>query len=437
MPGPVMSDFADEIAELVQTARVHSASREFERSLPIRKRLVALAPEDWGNVLDLVQDLRGAGELVEADEVHRRAVLRFPEEFWIVYHWALAAWNHQDYPLAEQRSLPLLALLQQLPSHKRNDVEGHASWLLGSLAMKRHAYQEAVLYSERACHLAPQDADLAGLLRRARHYGRLAVSFGFPPLLSAALRVAADYSVLVINLDRDTERFRRLCHRFRDSPVELVRVPGVYGSYLPRSALQDLCRASGGSPAGSAGCLLTHVKAWETIVARGPDLALILEDDAMPMVHLPHRFATLGIPPDFDLCFVNRKMEPQFDADAASGVDTTAIFDPIEASLTFHPAFNSPGTDGYFMSASGARKMLAFIERDGFGVDADWRLIQYSVATGAGERLPPESMASAMLRQMDSLPEERLRAFTLFPCLIDVDTSYINSRVTENLKARA
>lgn len=431
-----MADLPTDIKKLFLLAKSRSASFEFEYSIQAWKRLIEMEPENWGHVLDLVHDLRKCGHDAEADEIHHRAAIRFPNEFWIIYHWALAAWNKRDFAAAEQRSNQMSALISKVTAQQRREFGHHAYWLLGSLAMSGQRFREASDYFELACDLAPTDPLLRDLLIRAKHYDRFAASFGRAPLPTVALHAAADYKVLVINLDRDEERFRRLCDRFNNSPVQLNRVPGVYGSYLPRSARQALCSSLAAPAAGSIGCLLSHVKAWEMVLARKFDVCLILEDDAMPMINLPHRFASIGIPPDFDLCFVNRKMEPEIESTAAEALTTPAIFEAAQCLATFHTNYNSPGTDGYFISEAGARKMLSNIEKNGFDGDVDWLLVGYSLPPGAKDRWPPHSEAFARLSRTENLCFAQLRAFALFPCLVDADTSYINTRVTENQRAQ-
>ena len=53
-----------------------------------------------------------------------------------------------------------------------------------------------------------------------------------------------------------------------------------------------------------------------------------------------------------------------------------------EAFATFPPEDNAPGADGYLLSAAGARKLLAWVEQDGFAHDVDWRLLTYGLQRG-------------------------------------------------------
>jgi tetratricopeptide (TPR) repeat protein len=403
-------DLSAEVAEREITARALSPAGDFAASVPIWEHLTTIAVDRWDLALGLAMDLRKRHDFAEAEEVFRRAAARFPLAYWIMFQWALAAYMDDDLDRAEQRAWRILG-------HSPDEQAGPLI-LLGDIAMRRRSFAEALHFFERAARINPSDAGLVGRQARAGHYARIAVSFGITPLHSHGLHDAADYGVLVISLDHRTEQFTRFRQAFRDCPISPVRVPGVRGSYLPDAARRTLCRSPGAPPKGTLGCFLAHVAAWETVVARNLDVCLILEDDAAPVMDLPPRYASLGIPADFDLCFVNDRMEPDLDAEVVAGLDGCTLFDPVDALATRRPDHSAPGGDGYFLSAAGARKLLAFVERDGFNGDVDWRLVAYAAPKGAAERLPPDSVAASVLHRTDSLPEPRLRAFTLFPSLV-------------------
>lgn len=311
-------------------------------------------------------------------------------------------------------------------------LDKHACWLLGEIAMQKKAFGEAIAYAKRRCELDPQDIHANAALRKAKIYDRLSQSFGTPSQASEPDARSADYSAMVINLDRDAARFEKLRSRFSQSPVSLVRIPGVYGSYLPKVALQTLCRTAGSPGAGSAGCLLSHVKAWELMIAKNLDVCLILEDDAFPLVNLPHRFASLGIPKNFDICFVNARMAPVLPTSEEVLTAHPTVFRVIEALSSFPPQFNAPGADGYFISLSGAKKLIDFFQRDGFDGDVDWRLVKYSVAYSELNQLSPTSTTHKIIEQMKGYPPERLEAWSMYPALTAQDSSAISTRAYQN-----
>lgn len=423
-----MSDLAAEISEREQTGRALSAAGDFAASVPVWEHLTTIAADRWEFALGLAMDLRSRGDCAEADEVYRRAAARFPNAYWILIQWALAAYADKDLDRAEQRAWRLLG--------RCPDAEKDPLILLGDIAMLRRAHDEAAQFFERAARIGQADARLAARSSRAGHYARIAASFEAMPLQSRTLHGAADYGVLVISLDHCAGPFERLCKEFRDSPVAPVRVPGVRGSYLPDAAVRALGVRSEAPPKGTLGCFLAHVAAWEAMVARGLDVCLILEDDAVPVIDLPCRFASLAIPGDFDICFVNDRLQPQPDAEAIEQMDRCTVFDPIEALATKPLDHCAPGGDGYFLSAAGARKLLALVELDGFGGDVDWRLVGYAATKRSAERLPPNSVAAAVLRHVDCPVEPRLRAFSLFPCLVRT-APHRSTRMEENQRPTA
>jgi GR25 family glycosyltransferase involved in LPS biosynthesis len=425
-----LSDDSNDIKALERAAKVYSVAGDYGKSVQIFEKLVETEPNNWTYIYDLIVNLHNLGNDTDADELHSRAIVCFPNEFWIVYSWILYAWVKRNYSDADQRSMPVLSLLTRLPSKLSDDQKRIAFGLLGSLSMKRHAFLEAVSYFRHAYSLAPQDPTLAKLVAHANLCVR---AYGPDKLTSSVGRVRprrADYNVLVINLDRDTERFQNLCIRFRNSPIDLERLPGVYGSYLPRVALAAM-RIS--SLAGTAGCMLSHVKAWETVVTRGLEVCLVIEDDALPLINLPDCFKSLGVPSDFDICFINERMEPILDVETVDNLPGVTFYAPIQTFITRPPDYNGPGADGYFISAKGARRLLSFIERDGLNGDVDWRLVQYSVPYENLDSLVGGSTAHAIIAQMENVPRERLKAYTIFPSLISHESNS-SSRHIENYK---
>ncbi len=290
--------------------------------------------------------------------------------------------------------------------------------LLGEIAFARRDFSEAERFFQRASRIDVNNPYLTTRFKAATRFARAASTIQSHKAMDKTADPTADYAVLAISLDSRADRFRTLCERFADSPVTIERAPGVYGSYLPDIALQQLCRGPATTKRGTAGCFLAHVAAWEMTLRRGFDRCLILEDDAKPILDLPSRFDLLGIPADFDFCFVNYRMQSLREDDATLEGHGFSCHDPIEALGTWPAQHNAPGGDGYFVSAKGARKLLQLVERDGFGGDVDWRLVGYSAAKGAASRMPAGSTAAAVLQHFENMPEPRLRAYSLYPALI-------------------
>jgi glycosyl transferase family 25 len=413
----------EEADALRDSAKFFSKALDFTQSIPIWKSLSSDFPHVWTYAVDLAQDLRLAGRVEESDNVYRRAAMRFPDEFWVSYQWAAVSLKAREFSLAEQRSAPLHRLIRGFTNPNQTKLKAHAYWLWGNLAMARFSFAEAIANFSEARDILPDDAKLSTLLERAKLYARTADGFEPPVLSSVERRRSADYGAFVINLDRDIERFQKMEARFRDCPISLVRIAGIPGSYLPQAVLAKIMGGEKMPSAGTLGCLLTHVKAWETMLAKGLDVCLFLEDDAMPAITLPRNFSSLGIQADFDLCFVNNRMEVDLPCDDIAALPGPAAFKPIIALKSRLASFNAPGGDGYFLSAAGAKKLLRSFQKDGFSGDIDWRLIGYSVPKGAETALQPGSTAHRVLRQLHRFEGEPLNAFSLYPCLVNHDFS--------------
>jgi hypothetical protein len=143
---------------------------------------------------------------------------------------------------------------------------------------------------------------------------------------------------------------------------------------------------------------------------------LFVEDDVIPLLNLPSSLGALGLPAGFDLLFVNDRIAPRLDPAAAAGFTVHTL---QAAMAAFHPEDNAPGGDGYILSRDGARKLLGWVEEDGFSDDVDWRLIAYGLTPEDVAGLPPGHAGAWLerVRQVVRRPE-RLAAYVLHPPLI-------------------
>lgn len=184
-----------------------------------------------------------------------------------------------------------------------------------------------------------------------------------------------DYKALILNLDRSPDRLRAMDNNFSEFRENMIRIPGVYGRYLPLIAASKLA----GQPIekkllGRLGCMLSHVSAWEYIVQNSIENALILEDDTYPIREIPQNFASIGLPTEYDICFVNERMA--FGLDHLGPEQYVSTRDAVQ---NFPEDHNAPGGDGYLLSNNGARRLLEIFSQDGFGGFLDWRLLAYSL----------------------------------------------------------
>ena len=288
--------------------------------------------------------------------------------------------------------------------------------LLGDVARQRRDWITAERAFEAALALDPNRAELADKLRAVRLRRRVART------LAAKPATGEEYAVALVNLDRNAERLAEMERQLRGLPVPLHRVPAVEGSRLSYAAVRRLVgdAADLTGSRGTLGCFLSHAAAWEAMLERGLGHCLVIEDDVVPLIALPARLGPLGLPPGYDVCFANDRLEPRPGPAEVERTDDVGAVALAEAMLSFPPEDNAPGCDGYFVSAAGARKLLGWVAEDGFGGDVDWRLLAYGLTPAEVAALPAHSHARAVLEPMARRVgrPDRLRAHVLHPALI-------------------
>lgn len=111
------------------------------------------------------------------------------------------------------------------------------------------------------------------------------ILLGTNSLLEDGYAVGEMLPTLVINLARSTERWARIAESGRDTGLDVQRVPAVEGAQTPAGLRSDLDAAkfqrNHGRQvlAGEYGCYQSHLRALQTVVDQGYELAIIAEDD--------------------------------------------------------------------------------------------------------------------------------------------------------------
>lgn len=295
------------------------------------------------------------------------------------------------------------------------DVQAREGESLGLLARR---YRLEML--RRRFEAAERTArSLLGLGYDKRRVAELAMAARWYSVIERAWRTTPpgkrDYDILLINLDTDTTRLQRMQTQL--DGIEFTRIPGVRGAHLPSHALRLLTRDVGHMQKGTLGCFLSHVAAWEA-VAKGGRTALVLEDDAWLIAGLPPSLAELPLPRGFDLCFANERMSDSRHRYSEQAFRTRSVG---AVAARKPPDWSSAGTDGYFISPKGARKLLALVEQDGLAGDVDWRLVSYSLTPGQRQRsIAKGGFAGAALdfHERSRNGDGRIRASALHPPLV-------------------
>ena len=357
-------------------------------------------PDDWAVALELKRDLKAMGQYPDADPQFRRAARHLPDAEWLAHYTALYAYHMDDLDALHGRAT---AMLRDQPDHPAL----HA--LRADVARQWRDWPAAAEGFAMAQRLDPARAEYGAKRRAALMHGQVGTWLQEQPPHGDA------YGIAAVNLDRNTERLAWTERLFGHGPVPLHRVAGIEGSRLPAAAVHRL----GGNPAmrGTLGCFLSHAAAWDSLAASGFRHLLVIEDDVIPLAGLPVRLGPLGLPPDYDICFVNDRLEPRLDPDTATRPSLHRLADVMRG---FPPEDNAPGGDGYFLSAQGAEKLLRWVAHDGFAGDLDWRLLAYGMDEAATAALPRHAFSWHTLdRLRRGIPRaDRLDAYVLHPALI-------------------
>lgn len=389
------SALAPTVSDAARRAR---AEGRFYDAIDAWRAALVRSPDDWRLALELKMDLKSALHYPDSDPQFRRAARHLPDAEWLAHYSALYAFHGTDLGALDARVRLLL-------THTPGNATLHA--LRGDVARQRRDWVGAYDAFTQAARLDPVHPDYAAKRDAAERYQSLS------RYLTQAIPGGPAFSVAVVNLDRNPERWEEIIRQFATCAPPICRVPGVEGSRLAEPAAFRLT-GEANAPRGTLGCFLSHAAIWQSVVSEGTAHCLVVEDDAIPLVDLPARTGPLGLPGDYDVCFVNDRLEPR-----RTGHVPTA-YPLADIMREFHPDDNAAGTDGYFVSLAGARKLLAWVAEDGLAADVDWRVVAYSLTPEEIARLPRHGEAWAMLDRLRPLVQraDRLRAYALHPALI-------------------
>ncbi len=363
------------------------------------RAMLVEAPDDWRIALELKRDLKAGHHYPDSDPRFRRAARSLPDDAWLEHYAGLYAFHGSDLAAIDARAWALLA---------RRPDEARLWAIRGDVARQRRDWPGAAKAFATALRLDPGLPEIAERAADARLYARLAAAAWSDGGLS--------YEIAVLNLDRNPERLTEIDRHFANSAAMRHRQPGIEGSRLSTAAVQRLT-GDRDAPRGTLGCFLSHAAAWEALLASDAPCLLVIEDDVIPLLDLPDTLGSFGLPEGWELVFVNDRMTPRRNADAAHGFTATPLSTVMRR---FHPEANAPGGDGYLITRGAAAKLLDWTARDGFAHDVDWRLLAYALSGPAIAAMPTHSLARRALDRLSAqIPRTgRLDAYVLHPALI-------------------
>lgn len=196
-------------------------------------------------------------------------------------------------------------------------------------------------------------------------------------------RAPAAFNGVVINLDRDGDRWLQFQARSQRAGLALDRLPGVLGTAGPAHLMSHFRCGEAYAPTlgpGEIGCYASHLRAAELCLTQGAPL-LVLEDDA-----------------DFDGDLADLIVDSL--ARAPAGWDIIRLSNPTNRP-SWRVARLTGGRDlvrysriptttaGYLIAPSGAAKMLAMTSPRRRPVDEDMRRPWLNGLTTLGVLAPP------------------------------------------------
>jgi glycosyl transferase family 25 len=147
--------------------------------------------------------------------------------------------------------------------------------------------------------------------------------------------------------------------------LEAEFFPVVEGRLLPPEVLEAGARM--GLTPGELGCYYSHLALWEAVELRGLPGALVLEDDTLLDPALPDVVAEVARLPQLDMVRLS----------SLNPVRGIPVFRLAEGRRLLLPTKNPSGTQAYWVSAMGARRLRHLLATPSLPIDdeldAYWR----------------------------------------------------------------
>ena len=162
--------------------------------------------------------------------------------------------------------------------------------------------------------------------------------------------------VYLINLDRDTERLKKMSEQLTKLNIDFTRFPAVLGSQVKTSShLTELCLKY--CTDGIKGCALSHKTIWEEMITNNYKYVLVLEDDAIFADDFEHMFKTgwEQVPKDFDIWYLGYNFKCTDTKTIPLLYNRVLGHTPQPVDTHIQRVYGSVGTHGYVISNKCAR----------------------------------------------------------------------------------
>jgi GR25 family glycosyltransferase involved in LPS biosynthesis len=240
-----------------------------------------------------------------------------------------------------------------------------------------------------------------------------------------------DYKVYVINLDSDLKRMKSFDQRAKDLGIVYSRVSGLDArkqdfSFLPyQYLLGNEFYGNNLFPRGSFASFLSHRQVWLRFLDTSNSVALICEDDALPLGPLPKLARDFHFPDGADVVFANTRMgqgfftKKYYETGHLNRPNYYGVFEALMNICHEKIYIGGPGLDGYFVTRQGAQKLLALYDEVKYSMNNDWFVVLNSLSNE--ERT--SFLKAEGTGRMDKvhLPEgPRLQSYVMVPSLVEL-----------------
>ena len=178
---------------------------------------------------------------------------------------------------------------------------------------------------------------------------------------------------LIINLEKDIDRYYKLEKKCKKLDYVPHRIDAVYGKELSNQEFKDKTTefCNNFCTPGMVGCWLSHLKCYQYIVDNNLDRALILEDDAVFVEDYQEKMREIEptFPDDYDMIFLGNLTSTDEERDDAIQTLVSFMFKNILTLPGKYEKINNnlyrtnrlTGTQGYIVSNKGAKRCLKIL----------------------------------------------------------------------------
>ncbi|MGB0505188.1 MAG: FkbM family methyltransferase [Pikeienuella sp.] len=203
--------------------------------------------------------------------------------------------------------------------------------------------------------------------------------------------------IYVINRSVDTDRLAQFSNAAEKLELTYTRINAFDGHrpdapwFLYRDLIGDQFWGEEEAKPGALACYISHIAAWQRVVADNLEMALICEDDTILRNRLTELRADARRNEGFDVIFANERMVSWRDKVARKGdkklVPAGKVVERMVeqgASLGADGLARAPGADAYLISRKGAEKLLQAVKAQKICAGVDWAMLGRGLSADIG-----------------------------------------------------